>query len=267
MQGNARPLVLLVEDQAVIAMSEKAILEKHGFTVILALSGEEAVAIFDSTPGIDVVLMDIDLGAGMDGTEAAAAILGRRDVPVVFLSSHSDPATVERTERITCYGYVMKSSGEHVLTTSIKMACRLFAARAIQRESEEALRLNEERLRHIVEAAHDLVWETDAAGVTTYVSPNIESLLGYRPEEAVGRTGYDLMAPEDAARARAEFAPYVRQRLPFRGIRNVHLHKNGTRVLMESNGVPYFDREGAFLGFRGTDRNVPPAANTESPRT
>ncbi len=123
--------LLLVEDDALIAMNEKMQLQKIGYSVDHVLTGEAAVTVAlnsDSRP--DLVLMDIDLGKGIDGTQAAEQILNERDMPVVFLSSHTEPEVVEKTEEITSYGYVVKNSGITVLDASIKMALRLHSAYA-----------------------------------------------------------------------------------------------------------------------------------------
>lgn len=58
----------LVEDEAIIAMAEAAMLLKNDHEVVLAESGEQAVALFSHAPRIDLALMDIDLGRGMDGS-------------------------------------------------------------------------------------------------------------------------------------------------------------------------------------------------------
>ncbi len=82
--------------------------------------------------------MDIDLGRGKtDGTEAAQKILEVKEIPVVFLSSHTETEIVEKTEKITSYGYVVKDSGEMVLLISIKMAFRLYEAKRRERESRQ----------------------------------------------------------------------------------------------------------------------------------
>ncbi len=98
-KGGRSAMLLLVEDEALIAMAEVARLETYGYEVLLALSGEEAVELFRSNEGIDLVLMDIDLGSGMDGTQAGSLLLGIREVPILYLSSHSEPEIVEKTER------------------------------------------------------------------------------------------------------------------------------------------------------------------------
>lgn len=108
--------------------SKKYPLEKFGYSVITATSAEKAMELFGKHDEIDLVLMDIDLGKGMDGTQAAKAILEHRDIPILFLSSHTESDVVEKTEKITSYGYVVKNSSITVLDASIKMAFKLFEA-------------------------------------------------------------------------------------------------------------------------------------------
>jgi DNA-binding NarL/FixJ family response regulator len=84
---------------------------------------------------IDLILMDINLGPGMDGTQAAEKILEHTDIPIVFLSSHTEPSVVEKTEKITSYGYIVKNSGITVFDASIKMAFKLHKAKTEMRES------------------------------------------------------------------------------------------------------------------------------------
>jgi CheY-like chemotaxis protein len=122
--GEAKT-ILLVEDEAIIALSEKMMLEEYGYHVVTAKTGEEAVEFVRTLDAFDLILMDIDLGRGIDGPEAAKRILQDCSIPIVFLSSHTEPAIVERTESITSYGYVVKSSSITVLDASIKMAFKL----------------------------------------------------------------------------------------------------------------------------------------------
>ena len=136
-QQEKQKTILLVEDEAVIAMIEEQALKRHGFNVIVASSGEKAINIVKNTKDIDLILMDINLGKGkMDGTEAAEIILKDNDIPVLFLSSYTQAEVVQKTEQITSYGYVVKDSGETVLITSIKMAFKLFDAYQRLKESD-----------------------------------------------------------------------------------------------------------------------------------
>ena len=128
MQKNDKKTILLVEDEAIISLSTSKILQKNGFNVITVHKGEKAVDAVRDFTTIDIVLMDINLGKGMDGAEAAEQILKIRALPVVFLTSHSEQAVVDRIKSITRYGYVIKNSGEFVLLESINMALELSEA-------------------------------------------------------------------------------------------------------------------------------------------
>jgi len=75
MVGSDKKTILLVEDEIINAMLVKDSLEKYGYTVIHAISGEQTINIFKNNNDIDLILMDIDLGKGLDGTEAADIIL------------------------------------------------------------------------------------------------------------------------------------------------------------------------------------------------
>jgi CheY-like chemotaxis protein len=111
--------ILLVEDEAIIALSEKKQLEKYGYAVKTVTSGQAAVRAVRTGADIDLILMDINLGQGIDGTEAAELILQDHDIPIVFVSSHTEPEIVEKTEKITSYGYVVKNSSITVLDASL----------------------------------------------------------------------------------------------------------------------------------------------------
>jgi PAS domain S-box-containing protein len=118
------------------------------------------------------------------------------------------------------------------------------------------LRQSEARFRGMLETLSDWVWEVDLAGAYTYVSPGIRHLLGYEPEEVVGKTPFDLMPAGEASRVREIFEASIRGQAPFSRIENVNLHKNGHAVVLETSGVPFFDAEGTLLGYRGVDRDI-----------
>jgi len=97
MKHGHRGTILLVEDEMVIAIAEKAALEKHGYTVIVAGTGERALGIFCAQSSVDLAVLDINLGTGIDGVETARYLLRIRELPILFLSSFP----VEEIERLT----------------------------------------------------------------------------------------------------------------------------------------------------------------------
>ena len=118
--------ILLVEDDAVVAMNESKELKNHGYEVISVLNSHKAIeAVNDHNRVIDLILMDINLGNNLDGTEVAKLILKNQDIPLLFLSNYTEREVLEKTENIIFYGYVVKDSGFPVLDASIKMAFKL----------------------------------------------------------------------------------------------------------------------------------------------
>lgn len=136
-------ILLLVEDDAILASAQAYALEGFGYKVLKAGTAERAINLVLTNPEIDLILMDIDLGEKVDGTEAAKVILQNRDLPLIFLSSHTDRETVSKTEKITSYGYVVKNSSSTVLDASIKMAFRLFYAKQKTKLIEDDLRTHQ----------------------------------------------------------------------------------------------------------------------------
>ena len=135
---------------------------------------------------------------------------------------------------------------------------------AARQHVEEALGESEQRFRGLVESISDWIWEIDAKGVYTYASPRVKDLLGYNPEEVVGRTPFDLMPPNEAQRAAQVFWETARRREPFTRFENTNLHKDGRLVILETSGVPILDAQGNLRGYRGVDRDITKAKQEEA---
>jgi PAS domain S-box-containing protein len=237
--------ILLVEDEAIIALAEKRALERYGYSVVVAHSGEKAITRMKQTPGIDLILMDIDLGAGMDGTEVAAVILENHNLPVVFLSSHAEPEIVERTEKITSYGYVVKNSSITVLDASIKMAFKLFKARETLMESE-ALYSN------LMENSIDAVYLLSETGKVLNVNKVACGMIGYTRQELLNLSIDDI----DPNYPSNLFVDFWNDKPEGSTIlfETVHAHRDGHRIPVEVNGI--FFRLKGFKYLFGVARDL-----------
>ena len=122
--------------------------------------------------------------------------------------------------------------------------------------TESALLKSEQRFRALVETTSDWVWEIDEHAVFTYSSPKVCDILGYEPEDVLGKTPFDLMPPEEARRIGSLFGPIAAARQSFSCIESVYLHKDGRRIVLECGGVPVFDDAGKFKGYHGIDRDI-----------
>jgi two-component system, response regulator PdtaR len=114
--------ILLVEDERIVALSEARRLEDRGYSVTAAASGEEAIELLERGLSPDVVLMDLDLGPGIGGDDAAEAILDRWELPIVFLSSFGRQVIEDRVRGINHCGCVLKGSSDSILVSSIEAA-------------------------------------------------------------------------------------------------------------------------------------------------
>ncbi len=131
--------ILIVEDEAIVAADLANKLEQLGYAIRGATaSGEEAV-VLARTRRPDLVLMDIRLEGRMDGVEAAEQIRRECDLPVIYLTAHSDRATLERAKLTEPFGYILKPFEEPDLLAHIEMALYKHQAELKLRESEAAL--------------------------------------------------------------------------------------------------------------------------------
>ncbi len=190
--------ILLVEDDRIIAAAELKLLKKLGYSVTVAASGKEAVDIINANPSdTDLILMDIDLGRGMDGTAAVREILKLHDIPVLFLSGISDPDTIERLDDVLSYGFVVKGADISILAASIKMAFRLHDVKIRLKEREQELLL----LSNAIESSSDAIAISQPDAILQYVNTAFLKLWDYRTkDEVIGRPAADFwVEPEKAS--------------------------------------------------------------------
>lgn len=185
---NNQKNILLVEDEGIIALAESKTMKRMGYEVIIANSGEKALELLEKNQSIDLILMDIDLGKGIDGTETAGRILERKNIPIVFLSSHTEKEMVKKVRGITRYGYIMKDSGDFVLQSSIEMAYELF-------EAFEKLREREERYKNLFETMPDSTFIIEHnTGKIIDANPSACRNFGYTREEFYTKKMADISA-------------------------------------------------------------------------
>jgi diguanylate cyclase (GGDEF)-like protein/PAS domain S-box-containing protein len=120
----------------------------------------------------------------------------------------------------------------------------------------QALEHERDRLQGLINTNSDWIWEVDAQGRYTFVSEHSRQLLGYAPEQMLGRTPFDFMPPEEAARIGAIFSGIAGDRRSFSGLLNRNRRIDGRLVVLETSGIPLLAKDGTLLGYRGIDRDV-----------
>jgi PAS domain S-box-containing protein len=132
--------------------------------------------------------------------------------------------------------------------------------------AEEKLRVSKMRYQTLLENNSDWVWEVNEKGRYSYASPQVRDILGLDPADIIGKTPFDLMPEEEKERVSAIFHDAVSNRRPFSALENINLHRDGHVVVLETNGVPFFDERGVFCGYRGMDRDITGRKRAEEER-
>lgn len=159
--------ILIADDESIIRMGLKRILEEAGHTVYAAEDGSEAVRLAESCAP-EVVILDIKMPK-MDGLEAARALLDRTDVPIIFLTAYGEQDLIERAARLPVMGYLVKPIKEVELLAMVEVAVQRFeehartARAAAQMEDELAPRRTIDRAKGLL-MQHEGISELEAYG-------------------------------------------------------------------------------------------------------
>jgi PAS domain S-box-containing protein len=111
------------------------------------------------------------------------------------------------------------------------------------------------RFRQMVEAAGDVIYTTDARGYFTYVNPRVETLLGYRPEQIIGKHFTDLVIPRHEADVKAFYAQQRQRRAPETSLEFPVLSATGEEIWVEQI-VVLLEEGDAITGFQATVRDI-----------
>jgi PAS domain S-box-containing protein len=241
----ARLRVLVVEDEALVAEEIRDRLERLMVDVVaVADSGEQAIRMVDETRP-DLVLMDIRLKGALDGIQAAALIRERHDVPVVYLTAHSDPSTLDRAMRGAPFGYVLKPFQEKDLRIAIASAM----SRA---RSEQALEERNALYAAMLASIADAVVAVDTLGLISFLNAAAEAITGWTRDEAMGKPAPDVLRMIDEATREEMESPAVRALRQCTAEQATHdallIDRQGATIPMASSAAPVFDARGRLSG-------------------
>lgn len=248
--------ILLLEDNPADAELNERILRKAGLTFESRRTDDEAgflAALAGFRP--DLVLADYHLPS-FDGMRALALASEKiPDLPFIFVTGNMGEEMAVESLHKGADDYILKDRISR-LPSAVERALNQSQQHRQLRSSESALRESEARFRAMVEASTDCIWRIDALAQYTYVSPRVFDLLGYTPDEMLGRSRFELTAVAQDQQSDSQFAELFRQRKPFALLENFGLHKDGHKVVMETSGSPIYDAAGQYLGYQGIDRDV-----------
>ncbi len=131
-------------------------------------------------------------------------------------------------------------------------------------QAEQESRMSRLRVREVSRNARVWFWEVDAEGLYTYASESIADVLGFEPEEVVGKKHfYDLFHPQGREQTKQAAFEGFAARQPFSEFVNRNVHKDGREVWLSTSGVPLLDSSSNLEGYRGADADITPRVEAE----
>jgi PAS domain S-box-containing protein len=261
---NDRVNILVVDDQPSKLLVFNTILEELEQNVTAVSSGAEALQQVLSKD-FAVILLDVNM-PDMDGYETAALIRKRKrsaHVPIIFVTSYADEIHSAKGYSLGAADYVLAPVAPEILRTKVKVFVELFrmaeqaklhanqrialvreqAAREAAERAADALRRSEERFRLASEAVTGFIYEVDLATGRSTLSPGVQSLLGFRQDEAQEPGWWERrIHPEDRLRVRP-FETDPGQSRHYRSEYRVR-HRDGYMVAVWDQGLVVRDEAG-----------------------
>ncbi len=229
--------ILVVEDEAIVAMDIEEGLKRLGYRVAGTVSqGEDAVERAKSLRP-DLVLMDIVLAGEMDGIRAATAIRQRYDIPVVYLTAHSDETTLTRALGALPFGYLVKPFSEVELHTTIEACLKKHQSDQQSREMAQWFG----RATSIIGGAIIL---TDGEGMVQHLNPLAEIMTGWSKTEATGRPITEILALkhlDTVPTTETRYLPESENEFAVPSAASVLIDRDGSETAIEISVLPMGD--------------------------
>lgn len=169
--------ILIVEDEAVIAMEVKHAVERLGYSAAaITDNGLDAVNLAKQLQP-DIILMDIVLKGPIDGIDAALKINSLAKIPIVYLTAYQTDEILERSKATRPYGYLLKPLNERDLNSCLRMALYRF-------DTEKRLKESEERYFRLADNARDMIFRMSLVnGIYEYINKACLSVTGYSRDD------------------------------------------------------------------------------------
>lgn len=215
--------VLHVDDESDQRELVKIFLEKFylGLQVESVSSGEEGLRLLEEQP-FECVVSDHQMPV-MDGIELARRIRMTSGIPFIIYTGRGSEEVASAAFVVGVDDYVRKESDP----SHYEVLAKRVRAAVEKQKAEEAIKDSEEKYKNLINNSNDIISTVDETGIRTFLSPSVKRVLGYEPEEMVGRSTFDFMFPEDIESTRKAHESVVREGRSFWEYENRYIGKDG----------------------------------------
>ena len=227
--------ILIVEDENIEALDIKSALESFGYSIPhIASSGEDAVEkALELMP--DLILMDIVLKGEKNGVDAASRIK-ELDIPIIFLTAHSEESVVKQALLTEAYGYILKPYDKKELQFTVELAL-------YKKKMEKKLKNSEKRFKTLYNEAPLPYQSLSREGYFLEVNQSWLDTLGYSRDEVMGKHFSDFLAPAYVDQFKQNF-PRFKAAGEIHGIEFEMKRKDGSIIHVSFEGKIGYDVEG-----------------------
>ena len=243
-------LILPVEDERIVARDLQMRLNRLGYHVpSIASSKAEALELLEYIRP-DMVLMDIQLNGIPEGIDAAREIRERFDLPIIYLTAHSDSATLESAMVTEPFGYILKPFEDRELLAAIETGVYKHKIERRLREAEHSLR----RQVEMMNLSHDAIITTDSNHMIIGWNAGAQEIYGWTEREAAGQPIHEILKTE-ATSSIAEVGAALQQKGRWDG-ELIHTARNGDQIFVESRQVLVRGESGEIIGVLEVNRDI-----------
>ncbi len=254
--------ILLIEDEDPHAeLIQRAFEDQGGQVHIHRVRSLTEARVFMASKEPALIIADWRLPDG----ESMELLPNHRDplsTPIILMTSYGNERIAVEALKSGALDYVVKSPESMLdMPHLAEKAIEQWVARAERIRMQKALLESESQFRLLAENASDMISRLSVNGDILYVSPACETMLGYKPEELIGKPSFEIVHPEDVPLVKSIFNGHSKEStltIAYRAVK-----KNGSLIWLESSARAILDRKSEIIEVQAASRDITERKNAE----
>ena len=250
MDLNSLKLVIIEDEEAHFSLMKRAIERELPQVTVHYFAHAGACLQCLEEVGPDVIVTDY-LMPDMDGIEFLKALKERgKDLPVIVITGQGNENVAVQAMKLGAWDYLVKSPDFFTLLPAV--------IDKVVREwnLKESLRESESRFHDLAERTAEWIWEVDHKGRYVYSNQVVQQILGYDPDELIGRPYFSVLRLVDGEPVKEYIFRIASQRKILSVLEMCASDKEGKEVILETSAAPVLDKAGGLVGYRGIHRDI-----------